>query len=569
MKIELDDTLSGRDLSKIGANFQKIENALNTQVLYRDNPEGEPNQMENLLDMNGERIINLPAPVSPNDAARLQDVQDAITGLVPASLIPFTPTTDITAATVQTAIEETYTELKALDTTTDNTLRTDLLDYLTAGKGAGMVGFEANVLYAVRTVGHKLLEFKTLEDFGAKGDGTTDDGPAFQAAMNSNATVWARQTGATYRIATQVNIPTSCFTRFIGSGTYPNNSSRIFIDRDGPGFKGAVATTSFVSFENFYAYSLTGYNNAQFIDHDGDLVHSDLKRISLFNFRKIAIDLASAFRCDIDFLGQYCWDYMLKILAGSATRIRFTADHSYAGGIYLGVNTGGFDIEPYTEMICSDNNPAGANASWREMYVSGSNHNFHSGVLSVHTLNNKFPIELNVARAMKFDCVTGFSLGAAPHWINLNATDSGVTIENSPLLTVAGAGIERNIKINPGYAGDPADISIGNISVRNTTSRAWVVFDGLGGIGPATIRQAISITSVSKTATGAYTISIPVGLFGNPSYSVNISIACATVATARFVYATKTQTVLEIRVNDPISTSTVDAQEVCVELTGA
>lgn len=39
--------------------FSTLEEELNDKVLYRDNPTGEPNQMENDLDMNGYSILNL------------------------------------------------------------------------------------------------------------------------------------------------------------------------------------------------------------------------------------------------------------------------------------------------------------------------------------------------------------------------------------------------------------------------------------------------------------------------------------------------------------------------------
>lgn len=449
------------------------------------------------------------------------------------------------------------------------TLKASLFDGTNILKGPALIPFNRNLAYAVSSVGGKLREFKTFKDFGAVGDGITDDTAAIALALASDATVFDDMNGSTYRITSQINIPNSCFTKFVGVGNVPIPKSKFFVDFDGVAFKGAFGTTSFPCFENFYCYGVAANLNTQFIDHDGDLVHSQIERMVFFNFRKIAIDLNSAFRCHFDFLGQYCWDYMLKIMSGSATQIKFTADHSYAGGIYLGVNTGGFVIEPYTEMICSDNDPAGANASWREMFVSGANHKIIGGVLSLHPQNNKFPIELDVARAIGFDCVSGFSLGAAPYWINVNATDSSLTILNSPLLTVSGVGALRRVEVDPGYTATQADIRIGGISLRSTTSRAWVVFDGTGGIGPASIRQAIGITTVSKTATGAYTISIPAGTFANASYSVNIGVACAAaVACSRYIFSTKTATSIEIRVNNTASTATIDADEISIEFTG-
>jgi hypothetical protein len=58
-KIVLDDIASGYNLNKINTNFDKIEAALNDQVLYRDVPEGETNTVKNSLDMDSNDILNV------------------------------------------------------------------------------------------------------------------------------------------------------------------------------------------------------------------------------------------------------------------------------------------------------------------------------------------------------------------------------------------------------------------------------------------------------------------------------------------------------------------------------
>lgn len=58
-KIVLDDTVSGYNLQIINDNFDKLEQELQNKVLYRDNPEGEPNTMQQDLDMNGNDILNV------------------------------------------------------------------------------------------------------------------------------------------------------------------------------------------------------------------------------------------------------------------------------------------------------------------------------------------------------------------------------------------------------------------------------------------------------------------------------------------------------------------------------
>ena len=58
-KIELPTVTSGYNLSTINNNFQKIEDTLNKEVLYRKGYLGEPNEMQTNLDMNGNQILNV------------------------------------------------------------------------------------------------------------------------------------------------------------------------------------------------------------------------------------------------------------------------------------------------------------------------------------------------------------------------------------------------------------------------------------------------------------------------------------------------------------------------------
>lgn len=57
-KISLNTVTNGQNISNINSNFSAIADALNSKVLYRNNPAGEPNQMSNSLDMNGNDILN-------------------------------------------------------------------------------------------------------------------------------------------------------------------------------------------------------------------------------------------------------------------------------------------------------------------------------------------------------------------------------------------------------------------------------------------------------------------------------------------------------------------------------
>lgn len=59
MSIELDDVSSGYNISAVNANFQKIEDELNNNVLRRNGlGVGDSNEMYNNLDMNSFAILN-------------------------------------------------------------------------------------------------------------------------------------------------------------------------------------------------------------------------------------------------------------------------------------------------------------------------------------------------------------------------------------------------------------------------------------------------------------------------------------------------------------------------------
>lgn len=114
-KITFADTASGYNLQAINQNFTKIAAALNNGVLWRMNPKGEPNQMVlSNLDMNFNRILNLPIPINENDPARLKDVTDAIAGAKTAALTLFSPYGAITSTNVQGAIQQTEDQIVSL-----------------------------------------------------------------------------------------------------------------------------------------------------------------------------------------------------------------------------------------------------------------------------------------------------------------------------------------------------------------------------------------------------------------------------------------------------------------------
>jgi len=73
MKFVLNKPTSGFNLAAINENFTRIEEEFQEKVLYRDNPVGEPNTLENDIDANSNNLYNV-GVLSVTDAILLDGV---------------------------------------------------------------------------------------------------------------------------------------------------------------------------------------------------------------------------------------------------------------------------------------------------------------------------------------------------------------------------------------------------------------------------------------------------------------------------------------------------------------
>ncbi len=206
-KIELPTITSGYNLSAINSNFQKIEDALNGEALYRTNHVGEPNEMHTNLDMNGKEVLNASVGSSPGslatkgyvdqEVAEERDYVNQQLSLVNSELdtkydksggpvfgsmqMQGNHISGLPSAT-QLSEPATYEQLLQIESGTDSLLRNDLA----APGGASLVGFlQTGVGSAARNSQDKMRDVVSVRDFLVVGDGTDETTKFAQAATEA------------------------------------------------------------------------------------------------------------------------------------------------------------------------------------------------------------------------------------------------------------------------------------------------------------------------------------------------------------------------------------------------
>ena len=183
--ITLKDIKSGYNLNKINDNFETIEANINNTSVQSI---GGNNTMSQALDMNNQRLLNLPSPEAPTEPVRLQDLESIVAGTV-SSRVKDQQTL------VEGQLVVDFFEVLMITATIFVNSGDDDRGRLFEGDDYYVTGDSQITLYSSFDAGTELIAEsvkraeiasveKTIKSYGAKGDGVSDDTAAYNAAIS-------------------------------------------------------------------------------------------------------------------------------------------------------------------------------------------------------------------------------------------------------------------------------------------------------------------------------------------------------------------------------------------------
>lgn len=323
-KITLDTALTDYGAAKLNANFQKIANEFNNKVMYRDNPEGEPNTPTKDQDYNGKNMFNIGearvtsllvngtnvltavgdigAAKTAAETAAANSQASAVTSAGSATASAgYASQAGVYAGQAASAVSATtnvadYAALRAY--VANNTTIINVTGYLVSAAPSGIAGVfvrDDNDVSSADNGGTIIVASNgkrwkrqydglvSLDWFDAKGNGSTDDRAAVQAWVNFLTTnhVHGFAPAGNYRLVGKVDITGTYGWGVIGAGqeatvfTQATDNVPVFDlgGVSGPGMHSYVMTDFALDYTNNQPSTNTDANPLKFsqMGYEGEL----------------------------------------------------------------------------------------------------------------------------------------------------------------------------------------------------------------------------------------------------------------------------------------------------------
>lgn len=390
-----------------------------------------------------------------------------------------------------------------------------------------------------RTINDGFGDFISVKDFGAIGDGVTDDAPAIQNAVNYACTGTSKTVyipAGSYLLKSSIVFPGGSYCAFVGESNVFYNSSLI------QGFAGHMlvlgSATSAASprIENIViqgnktTYPGNYHGIYQTTTGAANTAFQTLRNVIVRDMGGVGIYMDYAFYCNFhDVTCAYNKAGGMRIGGGAGNNMTVCTQNNLGYGVYFGA-IGSF-CQFFLEGDCIDNDPAGLNLSNYELNLIGGGNRI-GGVATTSALNSKTGINVSGANNLISLSIDGtftspilnFNSGAECNWITGNLGNS------QTFFTGDAASINR--MMCQGDAGSFRSTSTGERIFALGNSSSLYAAKGLHvGFDPTT---NISFIDSTFPGTGNYELRMTgskINLYGNLATNQTASSGLSTPAT--------------------------------------